>query len=95
MCLFLHENNRFLRLSKRGSQVVSLFGLAPIGSPRYLKGIEPSLQLRNKLAISKNVDGTFTPMRALFQKFTFKPEANSKPRRIALRVQRSLCSYRA
>jgi hypothetical protein len=79
MCFFRQERSRFLRCSKRGSHVEGLFGLAPIGRPRYLNGSEPSLQLRKLQVISKKVDGTLIPIRPLFQKLTLSPEANSKP----------------
>jgi hypothetical protein len=90
MYLFRQERSRFLRCSKRGTHVEGLLGLAPIGRPRYLNGSDPSLQFRKLQAISKKVDGTLIPIRPLFQKLTLSPEANSKPRRIALSVQRLL-----
>jgi hypothetical protein len=41
--------------------VEELFGFAPIGRPRYLKGMTPILQLKKVHADSKKEEVTFTP----------------------------------
>ncbi|KAK2437667.1 hypothetical protein QL285_022533 [Trifolium repens] len=63
-------------------------GFAPTGSPRYLNGTNPRLQLRKEQPLCKNSSETLTPKRQLFQKLIFNPETISKPRRIALRVHK-------
>jgi hypothetical protein len=68
-----------------GSQVEIFRGFAPTGSPRYLNGIEPLRQFRKFVAIERKSSDTLTPIMQLFEKFTFKPDAISKPRSIAFK----------
>jgi hypothetical protein len=88
ICLFFQENNLLRIFSTIGSQVDILLGWAPTGRPRYVKGTTPHMQFRKLQADSINSLLTFTPIRQLFQNFTFKPEASSKPLKIAFKVQR-------
>jgi hypothetical protein len=86
ICLFPHKFNFLRRLKITGSHVEILLGFAPTGSPRYLKGRLPLMQLRKEHATSIKVSLTLTPTRQLFKKLTLRPEANSKPLRIAFKV---------
>jgi hypothetical protein len=84
ICLWPYEFNFLQRLVTNGSQVVILLRFAPTSSPRYLKGTLPWILL----VISMKLSHTFIPIRQLFEKFTLRPEAISKPLRIAFKVQR-------
>jgi hypothetical protein len=63
MYLFPQAPNLFLRESINGSQVEARRGFAPTGSPKYLKGIEDTLQLRNTDATLINSSDTLTPIK--------------------------------
>ena len=77
-----------LSLSNTGSQVDNFLAFAPTGNPKYMKGSVASLQLRKLNSIPINSDRTFTPIRKLFWKFTFKPDTISNPLNNALRVHK-------
>jgi hypothetical protein len=86
--LFHQTPRRFRREFSEGSHVEALLGLAPTGRPKYLKGNSPILQLRKVLANRMKLWETLTSIKLLFQKFTFKPEHNSKPRKTAFKVHK-------
>jgi len=74
MYLELHPDSlEFIRF-KRGSQKVRRSASPPIGKPRYIKGIEPTLQFKTIDASANQELFTFTPTRRLFEKFTFSPD---------------------
>jgi hypothetical protein len=70
--------NRFRREFNKGSQVAPLRTLAPTGSPKYLKGTAPVLELRKTEASRIKSADTFTPIILLFPKFTLRPENHFK-----------------
>jgi len=51
----------------------------PIGRPKYLKGRFDSLHPKKLHAIAINSIGTLIPIKPLFEKLTFNPEANWNP----------------
>ncbi|KAK2440572.1 hypothetical protein QL285_011970 [Trifolium repens] len=71
-----------------GFQVARLLGLAPIGMPRNLKGIDSERQDKKAEPAVKNVEATFTPYNLLLTKLIFKPDTNSKLLRRVLIVHK-------
>jgi hypothetical protein len=86
MFFFFQPLSFFLKESITGLEVSTNLGLAPIGIPKYLKGILSILHFNNLLAENMKDGSTLIPMRLLLKKLTFRHDTSSKPLKIVFKV---------
>lgn len=75
-------------LSIRGSHAVKRDILLPKGSPRYVRGKEPTLEWRDLAAFRSQFSRVLMPRISLLWKLTWSPKANWKRMRFFLTFRR-------
>jgi len=85
--LLFHIDILFAIRATTGSQKDNLLASPPTGSPRYIKGILPTLQFRTVAAAPNQESLMLIPDSMLLLKFTFKPNTLSNNTKTARKAR--------